>query len=93
MTPEPEPRSDPSIDALKADIEQTRVDLGETVGALSDKLDVKSRAKDAIADVKDTVAQRGHDVVDSAKQRPALPAALLVAALLGVALVIWRRRR
>lgn len=93
MAPEPEPRPDAGIDELKADIEQTRTELGETVGALTDKLDVKGRAEDAIHDAKDTVVQRGHDAVDTVKQQPAVPVALLVAAALGIGLIIWRRRR
>lgn len=93
MAPEPEPRPDADIDALKADIEQTRTELGETVGALTDKLDVKSRAEDAMHDAKDAVAQRGHDAVDTVKQQPAIPVALVIVALLGIGLMIWRRRR
>lgn len=93
MAPEPEPRPDADIDELKADIEQTRTELGETVGALTDKLDVKGRAEDAIHDAKETVAQRSHDAVDTVKQQPAVPVALLVAVALTIGVVVWRRRR
>lgn len=93
MAPGPEPRPDADIDELKADIEQTRTELGETVGALTDKLDVKGRAEDAIHDAKDAVVQRSHNAVDTVKQRPAVPVALLVGVVLGVGLIIWQRRR
>ena len=39
----------PSVAELQADIEQTREQLGETVDALTAKLDVKTRAKDRLA--------------------------------------------
>jgi hypothetical protein len=38
----------PDIDQLQAEIEQTRAELGETVEALTAKLDVKSRTKDRL---------------------------------------------
>lgn len=93
MAPEPEPRPDAGIEELKADIEQTRTDLGETVSALTDKLDVKGRAEDAMHDAKENVVQRGHDAVGTVKQQPALPVALLVAVVLGIGVIVWRRRR
>ena len=46
--------SDP--DALREEIEQTRAELGDTVEALANKLDVKAQAKTAVADVKDKAA-------------------------------------
>ncbi len=39
---------DPST--IRADIEQTRTDMGDTVGGLGYKTDVKTRAKNAISD-------------------------------------------
>jgi ElaB/YqjD/DUF883 family membrane-anchored ribosome-binding protein len=36
--------------AIRADIERTRADMGDTVDALGYKADVKSRAKDRISD-------------------------------------------
>jgi septal ring factor EnvC (AmiA/AmiB activator) len=42
----------PSVAELQADIERTREELGQTVDALSAKLDVKSRAKDRLAAAK-----------------------------------------
>ena len=42
----------PDIDQLQAEIEQTRAELGETVEALTAKLDVKSRAKERLTQYK-----------------------------------------
>jgi len=47
-----------SPEELKAEIEQTRQDLADTVEALTAKLDVKSRAKDRISATKDQAAAR-----------------------------------
>lgn len=77
--------------ATKAELEQdialTRRELGETVEALSERLDVKSRAQ---AGVSRAVAQAR----DSARTHVVPTAALAataVATLTG--LVVWRRRR
>jgi hypothetical protein len=82
-TPDPNSSSTPAPgrEALVADIEATRADLGQTVDALSRKLDVKSRAR---AKATETVAQ--------VRREPAVPAAVLAGAVLLVALVVWRRR-
>jgi ferritin-like metal-binding protein YciE len=89
----PEPGPDADIDELQADIEQTRAELGQTVSALSDKFDVKGRAEAKVADTKDAVAQRAHEVTGRARANPAVPAALVLAALAGIAATIWWRRR
>jgi gas vesicle protein len=39
--------------AIRADIERTRADMGDTVEAIGYKADVKSRAKDRITDTKE----------------------------------------
>jgi len=52
-------------DRIRAEIEQTREQMGETVGALGYKADVKSRAKDSLQDKKESVM----GVVTSAKER------------------------
>ncbi|HET7195081.1 MAG TPA: DUF3618 domain-containing protein [Nocardioides sp.] len=76
-----------SPDAIEADIERQREELAETVSALQDRLDVKSRAKEKAAELKDRAT------TDTGKPRPEL-AALAAAALVGVVgLVVWRRRR
>ncbi|WP_018656162.1 DUF3618 domain-containing protein [Actinomadura flavalba] len=48
----------PSADELRADIERTREDLGDTVEALAAKADVPARAKEKAAQVKDETQQK-----------------------------------
>jgi len=67
---------------LEADIAATRERLGETVESLGEKLDVKGRARQGAADAAHRVTAR-----------PAIPIAVAVAALAGVAVLVWRRRR
>jgi hypothetical protein len=88
----PEPGPDAGIDELQADIEKTRNELGETVGALSDKLDVKSRVQDKAAATKDAVVHRAQAGTGRAKANPAVPAAVVVAVLAAVGILWWRRR-
>lgn len=45
----------PSVDELRAEIQQTRSELGETVQALAAKADVKARAKDQVEQTKQKV--------------------------------------
>jgi 2-keto-3-deoxy-galactonokinase len=52
QTPAPLPE-DPAL--LRAEIERTRLELGETVAALAEKTDVKARAKEKMADVRQNV--------------------------------------
>ena len=52
-------------DMIRAEIEQTRAEMGETVDALGYKTDVKARAKDSIQDKKESVM----GVASSAKER------------------------
>lgn len=61
---------------LEQEIDETREHLGETVDALTAKLDVKGRAQDSFE--------------ESDKRKLGLIAAVGVAALIG--LVLWRRR-
>jgi hypothetical protein len=73
-----EPGPDAGIDDIEADIERTRRELGQTVGALSAKLDVKARATDKARQLRSS---------------PVVPAALVAAVLAVVGLVVWRRSR
>jgi hypothetical protein len=52
----------PSADEVRAEIYQTRADLAETVDALSDKLDVKGRAKSKADEVSATAKAKAHEV-------------------------------
>ncbi|GAA0198846.1 hypothetical protein GCM10008944_15560 [Cytobacillus oceanisediminis] len=60
-------------DQLEAEIAATREHLAETVDALGDKLDVKSRAQDAVA--------------EADKGRVAVLAGAAVAAVVGIVLL------
>src|ERR1051325_2077035 len=42
-------------DAIRAEIERTRAEMGDTVDALGYKADVKSRAKDKVSETKDRI--------------------------------------
>jgi hypothetical protein len=57
--PEPEPES---AEAIRADIEETRVDLGDTVEALASKSDVKGRADDRIAGIKQEARAKAEEL-------------------------------
>ncbi|HET8604445.1 MAG TPA: DUF3618 domain-containing protein [Marmoricola sp.] len=75
-----------SKEEIEAEIEQTRQQLGETVDALSQKLDVKTR-------LKEQAQHRREQVTREVQQRPAVPAAVAAGVVLLTALVVWRRRR
>ena len=53
---------------LRADIERTREDLGDTVAALAEKTDVKARARDKVAEVRETINQRRTELVGRARE-------------------------
>jgi len=58
--------SDP--DEIKAEIDRTRADLAETVGALSAKLDVKAQAKQRATQAQAKVGERLQALTASAPQ-------------------------
>jgi len=62
----PEPPAD-DIEAIQRDIEATRAELGETVEALTAKLDVKARAKDKASEATDAVKDRASETVEFIK--------------------------
>src|ERR1700741_544067 len=102
---QPEPGPDAGIDELKADIEHTREGLGETVEALSAKLDVKERTKQKAIETKDRIAEKTHETKERVVQatqrmrsgnsgKPVVPGvAIAVAAAVIVGIVVWTRRR
>jgi hypothetical protein len=55
-------------EALRAEIEETRRELGETVAALSAKTDVKAQAKGRIEDVKHTAQEKRDELLGRARQ-------------------------
>jgi hypothetical protein len=91
----------PDIGQLQADIEQTRQELGETVDALTAKLDVKSRARARLSNTKEraVVQLRGVQAkatTDEGKPAPAVLAGagvLAAVVVLATTLAVWRKRR
>ena len=95
--------------AIREQIEQTRERMGDTVDALSAKLDVKSRVEEKRAEVTETVKEKANEGVVAAKQtvakvqdaatdeqgKPTPPAvgAAAGAGFLFVLILILRRRR
>ena len=76
-----------SPEAIEADIERQREELADTVSALQQRLDVKTRAKEKAFELRDRAT------TDTGKPRPEV-AAVAVAAVVGlVGLVVWRQRR
>jgi chromosome segregation ATPase len=57
-----------SPEQIRAEIEQTRQRLGDTVEALAEKTDVKSQAKSRISAAKDAAQSKRDEYVDKAKQ-------------------------
>jgi chromosome segregation ATPase len=53
---------------LRAEIDQTRDELGDTVEALAEKTDVKAQAKHRLAAVKDTAQTKRDEYAAKAKQ-------------------------
>jgi hypothetical protein len=82
-----------SPEEIRADIEQTREDLGDTVEALSAKTDVKAQAKAKVESVKEKVGgATPASVTETASSNPVPTAA--IAAFVGgilVGIVIARR--
>lgn len=88
----PEPGPDAGVADLEADIETTRKELGQTVQALSDKLDVKQRVREKAVEIKEQAVHRVEDAShDDRVRRTAIAAAVVAVALVG--LILWRRRR
>lgn len=58
----PEPGQDASAEEIEADIEHTRQELGDTVEALAEKLDVKAQTRQQVDEVKERAADQIDDV-------------------------------
>lgn len=95
VRPEPGPEAD--IDEIQTDIAQTRKELGETVEALTAKMDVKQRTKDKAAETKEAVVDKAHAVqhaaIDDGRAKVTVP--VIAAVVVGTAALVWflRRRR
>jgi ElaB/YqjD/DUF883 family membrane-anchored ribosome-binding protein len=53
---------------IRAEIDQTREEMGDTVEALAAKTDVKAQASDRIATVKENVSDKKDEFVSKAKE-------------------------
>lgn len=84
MNTETTQASDPA--AIERDIVRQREQLAGTVDALTERLDVKSRAQEKAAELKDTAT------TETGKPRPELIGGGL-AALAAVAALLWLRSR
>jgi hypothetical protein len=87
-------------EALRAEITQTRAELGKTIEALVAKTDVKARAKVAVEQTTDQAKEKlrsvRHQVLDTAStagKRAPVVAAVAALALAGIAIYLLRRRR
>jgi ElaB/YqjD/DUF883 family membrane-anchored ribosome-binding protein len=92
----PEPGPDAGINDIQDDIEHTRKELGDTVEALTAKLDVKERTKEKVAETKERVVHKAdtlrHTATDNPKRTVPVAAVVLIGAL-AVGILVWRRRR
>ena len=101
-----ESTENPGVEQLQANIEQTRQELGQTVDALSAKLDVKSRTKQRMAIAKAQAARgvavtrqrsgdlavRSRNAAAYARDRRYAPAVPVAVVVVVAALVAWRIR-
>jgi ElaB/YqjD/DUF883 family membrane-anchored ribosome-binding protein len=60
----------PDLVALRADIRQTRADLGETVQALAARADVKARAREQVDLTRQRVLARAAEVTGRVRETP-----------------------
>ena len=82
-----EPRAEATIaEQLEADIERQRDELATTVDALQARLDVKARATQKVAEVRDRAT------TDQGRPRPEVMAAAAAVVVAVVGLVVLRRR-
>jgi ElaB/YqjD/DUF883 family membrane-anchored ribosome-binding protein len=56
-----------SPEEIKADIDDTREELGDTVAALADKTDVKGQAQQRITEVKGNLQRKRQELADKAR--------------------------
>jgi hypothetical protein len=96
----------PDVEALREEIRQTRVELGQTVEALAAKADIKARMKESAEHTAERMKESAGQAVEkvkgrlveageAAKRRPVPLAAIAggAVALLVIYLVIRGRRR
>jgi Protein of unknown function (DUF3618) len=88
----PEPPAGAEVDEIQADIEDTREALGRTVASLAEKLDVKARAGQRIAHMKQAANDEIHTLQENVSRHRGLVAAALTATV-ALPLASWRRRQ
>jgi MYXO-CTERM domain-containing protein len=86
-----------SPEEIQEDIEAQREQLAETVDQLTHKLDVKAQSKAKVEDVKAQAQAKVAEVkdlstTDDGKPRPEVIGAA-AAVVVGLALIVWLRRR
>ena len=98
----PEPGPDADIDELQTDIAQTREELGETVEALTAKMDVKERSQgegrrgqrsrscDKAHNRRSHAVQ--HATIEDGRAKRTVPVAAVILVGAAVAWILWRRR-
>lgn len=64
----PEQSQQKSPEEIRAGIEQTREELGDTVEALAEKADVKGQAKDRVASIKDAAQHKKAEFASRARE-------------------------
>lgn len=72
------PRSGDEVETARADVEHTRAEMSETIDALQEKMDPDRLKEDAKAQAEDKVRDTGSQILDSVKENPAVPAAIVV---------------
>jgi ElaB/YqjD/DUF883 family membrane-anchored ribosome-binding protein len=82
---------------IRADIAETREELGDTVAALADKADVKKQAKARVEEVKSDVREKVESVKESGagavKATNRNPTGVIAAGLTVGIVLIWAMRR
>jgi hypothetical protein len=86
--------SSPEPEEIRAEIEQTRADLGDSVDALAAKADVRTRAKQSAAAARDRAKGTAQQAAQKVRDKPAPVGGALagIAAAAGAAVLIRRRR-
>lgn len=87
------PGPDAGADELAADIAETRQRLNETVWALSEKMDVKGRAKHAAGEATSRVSSIAPDGQGRTRLLVVAAGLLTLAGAVGIPAVVARQRR
>ena len=78
---------------LRADIEQTRSELGDNVTALADKVNPRSRARQAVANARTKAPEQARRAGQAVRSNPKPAAAGLVAIAAAAAAAVFLGRR